>query len=412
MIIKLSRFLLIAVIICLAAMFLPEYYWIGFGERIFPPQVRYSPLTKDFLVGNSIDKNFVWMGLDGKQYTREQSDSLMPFSNYRLLAAKGLMPDTINGQKIELDEVRLNNIFERIRPYVMDAPEIKLYPLFESKPPRLQLELPTSFFRITDRMEFITAETNQVDEKLSQVFTEALEKENFNFPMTGIYGNPTTRKPFDEGYFIVDSESQMFHVKMIHGKPHCKNIHLPEDVKVKYLSVREAELREFYGLLISQDDQLYLLMYDQYRLQPLPIEDYNSEQDMIMFIGNLQVRTFLLNSDHSSRAFVTDRSYKLIAQHKETWQGYDDLKVAKIGKYLFPFQINLTRDNSKFVNLNFSSYHFNAVYLNILFIILTIILLRYRRTSVVKKWYDILIVLITGIFGFIAVSIIENTDFY
>jgi len=410
MIVKLSRFLLIGLVICLAALFLPKYFWIGFGDRVYPPQVRYSPLQQDFLIGKTIDKNFVWFGNDGTEYTRENSDSLLPFSNYRLLAAKGLMPDSVNGQKIELDEVRLNNIFERIRPYVMDAPQIKLYPLFESKPARLKLELPQAFFRITDRMEFIVAETNQIDEALSIAFTNALEAENFNFPMTGIYGNPTTRKAFDEGYFVVDSRDQMFHVKMIHGKPFCKNVHLPADVKVKYLSVREMELREFYGLMIDQSNKLYLLMYDAYRLQPLPVESYNSKEHTIIFMGNLQNRTFLVDSDNLSRAFVTDRAYNLVAEHTETWVGYEDTQVSSIGRYLFPFEISLTRDNSKFIGLNFSEYHFNALYFNILLIILTIVLLRYRRSSVIKKWYDLLIVLITGIFGFIAIAVLENTD--
>jgi len=409
MMVRLSRLVLIFLVIVVAAVYLPKYYWLSFEKRIVEPTVYYSPLKKDFIIGK-YGTHFFWQDRFGKIFNRDQIDSLLPFFNYRLLAARGKMPAFIDGVKIDLETVRLNNITERIRPKEIRIPEIPLYPLFESKPPRLRLTLPPSFFRIGRRMEFITAKTNTIDQALSQKFTQALKAQNFIFPAKRIFGNPTTRKPFDEGYFVIDSADQLFHIKMIRGRPFCANTHLPASVKIRFLFVKENPLKEFYAVVISQTNQIYLLMYDRYRLQKLPVTGYHADADKLYLRANLFYRAITVYHKNSLKTIVTNRKYKLVARYTESWPGKMDLPAGKLSVYLFPFTLKLMSAKSYFVQFYFEHFSYLAGILNVILLISLLFSKRYRGRLALKRWYDLLIVLITGIYGFIAILILENTD--
>lgn len=410
MLIKISRLLLIALVIIVASIHLPYIYWLGLGERITTPYVYYSPVMQNFLIYTVEGKSYEWRDTDGKNYTRKEVDSLLPFFSYRMLASRGIMPDSLQDIKFDLKEVRLNNLLQRIRPYNIDEPQIPLYPLLESQPERLKLTLPESYFRITDKMEFIEAATNQTDKQLTQTFTDALKAEGFSFPSKLIFGNPTVRKAFDEGYFIVDNENKLFHIKMIKGKPFCVNTNIPTDIRIKALFVKERSLREFYGILITEDDQLYLLTYDNYRLQRLPVEGYTASENTIMFQGTLLYKTISIISENHIKTYVTNRKYELVDTYEESWKGKYELTAGIISKYIFPFTINLHSSKSKYVDFYISSINYSAIYANLFFLILTFLLMKRRKNKISKTWDDFIIVFLTGIYGFIAVAIFESTD--
>ncbi len=410
MMVKLSRFFLLLIVIFVAAIYIPEYYWLGFAERNQYPMAFYSPVLHDFLIGRYQDSRYYYKDSSGNKYSRKQVDTMLPFNNYRLLAAKGQMPDSVNGVKIELDEVRRNNGTIRVRAKDLDMPAIPLYPLFESKPPRLKLEMPKEFFRINQRFEFITAETNTIDEALSNRFTAALQQKNFTFPAKGIYGNPTTRKAFDEGYFIVDAEHKLYHVKKVHGKPYCAPIPVPAHLRIKNIIVKENELREQYGLLITEKSAVYYIMYDRYRLQKLPLKQYDSSKDQLIILSDLFYRVCNVVSDTTLNSVVTDRKYQPIGYYKESWPGPEKSLAGIASRYLFPFRLELTKSISRYVDFYFEGYHTQALFANILFVLLTLGLMKKRNVLIPRKWYDLALVLITGVYGFLAVLIFENTD--
>jgi hypothetical protein len=51
------------------------------------------------------------------------------------------------------------------------------------------------------------AETNAVIEEKTIRFNEELIKKGFVFPAKGFWGNPSTRKAYEEGYFCLDSKN-------------------------------------------------------------------------------------------------------------------------------------------------------------------------------------------------------------
>ena len=223
MIVKIAKFLIIIIVILVSAICLPYFYWMALDVNIRAPFILYSPVINDFVIQdyNQPDSTRIF-DTKGNFYTREKYEELLPLFNYRQLMLDNKMPDSLRSVEIDVRKIQDNFLSLLYRPRAENSPKIQLYPLFESQSGRVRLEWPDELFRINERMEFINAAKNEINEEMSQQFTNFLTAKGFMFPAHMIAGNPNVREPFDEGYFITDNEQKLFHIKMIQGKPNCK----------------------------------------------------------------------------------------------------------------------------------------------------------------------------------------------
>jgi hypothetical protein len=406
-----SRLALITLLVLVAAVFIPQAYWLIFAERVNSVSASYSPVNDRIIISHYTSDGMIeWTNTEGMIYTREEVDSLLPLQNYRLLAAKGRMPDSLRGIAIDLDAVRLNNVFMRIRGYQLTAPQIPLYPLMESNPPRLKLDFPETFFRINDRMEFIVTETNTLDEEQTELYTGILKEQGFVFPAKNIFGNVTTKKPFDEGYFIVDNEGKVFHVKKRDGKPVCVKTDISPEYDIQAIVVSEMSLQEFYGVVIMKNSDTYLLMYDNYRLQKLPLENYDYTKCDLLLRGTLFHRTVSSIANNQIDVLITDREYNVVDRYQEKWADLSELTAGTSLAYFVPFEIDMLSIDSIFTDFYISDYHINSLIVNILLMIAAFVIYRRKRNLNHEQWIDYLIILVTGVYGFIAVLAVQISE--
>ncbi|MFO7525709.1 MAG: DUF4857 domain-containing protein [Ignavibacteriaceae bacterium] len=415
MIIRISRYLLLIIMVIVSAHFLPKLYWMKFEKSISTPFIGYSPIINDFVKMNvntmNVGKSDVnWSDTKNNIYDRNQYDSIMPFQNYRQLAALNKMPDSIGSKELNLDSVRLNNFTFRIRPSDIDFEKIPLFSLLESKSGRIKLEMPDDFFRINERIEFIDSKTNTINEDKSKRFTEAMLKAGFSFPSKLIAGNPTTRKPFDEGYFILDSNEKLFQLKMEKGNPFCVRIEVPGNIDIAHIAVIEMNLREFYAYLVTGDNQIYLLCYDDYKFIRLPVDNYNYKKDVFYIQGDLYYRTISVIRYDNIDVVVADRGYQVIDKYSEKWTGKHESPAGIFSAYLFPFSINYFDKNSSFVDTYLKLSDSSAILLMILSTIAAVFLIKYRKQSLKKSIPDLILVLITGIYGLIAITAFRDVE--
>lgn len=410
MLIRISRLLLIIIVVFVAAIYFPRYYWKIFDKKSDIPFVMYSVIHNDFLISRSKGNKTSFVDSKGRSYTRNEYEQMLPLFNYRQLISSGKMPDSLRGIKLDISEVRRNNIYIRIKPVSIIAPQIQLFPLFESQSGRIRLEMPDVFFRMNRKMEFLNASTNRVNHSLTRMFTDTLLSKGFVFPAKLIAGNPTTHKPFDEGYFIVDAADKVFHIKMVKGKPFCRNTNFSEDLKIKSIYIKEMPLKEFYGILITENNKLYLISYHHYRLIPLPVQGYNYANTNLLFFGNLFIRNFTLIHQTGIQSFVTDRDYHLIGTYQETWKSRNHKLAGIVSEYLFPFTIQLTSPFAKYVDFYIRYPSLKSIAGIFFFLMLTVLILKLKNKSLKKRWLDLVVVAVSGPYGFIAVLIFDDVD--
>jgi hypothetical protein len=408
MLIKISRILLIFLVIIITSIYLPYLYWMTFNERIRAPFVQYSPVVEDFIIMDYENENYA--DTKGNKYTREQTDELLPFWNYRLLATKGLLPDSIQGIKLNIEDIRLNSINFQIKPVYINPPQIPLFPLLESKPERFKLEIPKEFFRFTDRMEFINCETNKILEDMTSLFTASLTAKGFEFPSKSCYGNPTTRKAYDEGYFVFDNKDDLFHIKRIKGMPFCEKVAIPDGIKIKTIFLREYTLKEFYAFVLTEDQELFLILFDNYKFQKIPINNYNSDEDIIRFQADIFYRKVVVLKENQIDVYVTNRNYEIVDKYEKKWISNKEKTAGIFSNYIFPFELKINSGDSKYIDFYFSEFNIPALYLNVILLLITIFLMHKKKIKFAKGIVDYLIVLFTGLFGFIAVTIFRYED--
>jgi hypothetical protein len=407
---KISRYLLVFIAILTLAVILPKLYWMAFEKPVRKPFILYSCINDDFMIHRISEKT--WEDTKGNPYTREEYEQKLPMMFLKQLLSSGTMPDSIKGIALDMRDITGAKSFFRLKVNEIDAPAPALYPLFESQSGRAMLDLPDDFFRITWRIDFIDAATNKVLEEKSQMFSGALYQKGFSFPAKKISGLATPRKSIDEGYLIMDSKDQLFHLKMIKGFPYVKKIDVPEDLKFRHISCVDFKNKDFYAYLFSDKNEIYILTQDDYKLIKWPIDGFEASNCDLKIWGDLFNYTVIIEAEDHIKTIALSPDYQVVNTYTENWKLKEEQTEGKIFASLFPAQVSMTSDNSKFIRFYFSlSKRLNWIFFNLLLFAIHFIWLYRRKAKFRNHLADLGMVAVCGIFGFIAIHFFQNKFF-
>lgn len=391
------------------AIFIPKLYWTVFEKPIRKPIMHYSCISKQFMI-NRGEKE--WTDAKGNQCSRDEYERMLPMMFFKQLLASGTLPDSINGTALDMRAVSKEKSFFRLKVNEVDAPVPQLYPLFESRSGRAQLELPQDFFRINWRVDFIDASTNQILEEKSQMFSAALFHNGFVFPAKLISGLPTQRKSCDEGYLIVDSKDQLFHLKMIKGKPFVKKVDIPEELNFRYIGCVDFKNKNFYAYLVSGKNEIYILTQDDYKLIKWPVEGYDPATCDLKIYGDLFNYTVIIEAEDHIKAIALTPDYQLVDTFTESRKTKEQLQEGKIFASIFPAQLSMNSENSKFIRFYLTpSKGMNWLLVNLLLLVIQVTWLYMRKVRLKNHWVDMAVVAVCGIYGFIAIYLFPNKFF-
>lgn len=401
-----SRIGLSILIVLVLAVGLPRIYERAFAVEVARTQMFYSPVRKAFVfTEHHGNQDFVYADQHGDTFDRKTFETLIPFIYYKNMDIWGLLPLHIDGQVFDKETIQaVRQVFELKAREIRDRrPEIAVLPLIESNPGRAQLQFPEDVFRLTKhRMEFVNVDVNRVDEELTALFTNALTGAGFVFPARLAAGRPTILKPFDEGYFIVDANGTVFHVKRIDGKPQVVRTPIPSDIGVRHIRVSENRRRQFYGMLLSESGQIYLISYDNYRLVALPSEGYDPDRMDYKLILNPVHPTVIFGDDTIIRGVAMTPDFQTVARYERPVPGTRDMLYARIERGLFPFEIRLEENASVYLSWRFDDNGPPSLIGTGLSLLLLLGLARLRRSGFRLMWPDVVLVLIAGVFGLLA----------
>lgn len=364
---RFNRLILFLLTGALTAWLLPWGFHFITSRPASYPFTLYSCITHSFASTSRADNEKVFYDSRGERFTERQFDSILPTFLYRQLVADGRLPETIEGIPVEAkDFYRENFMFRSTTPTIRTVPP-SLYSLLESLPGRVNLEMPEDVFRINHRMEFIDMATNSILEEKSLLFTKTLTAKGFEFPARHIAGNPTTRKDYDEGYFITDQKYQLFHIKRIRNRPFVRQVDIPAHIRPAYIFPTEYPGRHTYCFLTDTAHRLYSLQTGTYDLKEIPIGTFDPEKENITIFGNAFYWTLqITGSEAPARLYAFNpRDYSLtdsLTQHPIA----EDRRLEEAAQYLFPFELTFTSYADKLVYPRISDFSAWALILNLI----------------------------------------------
>lgn len=401
---KIIRLFLVLLGVMVLAMTLPELYRKYFEERPVKKLIYYSEISKNFMISEEYSDTLthetktVYYDQTGKPYTEREYNRQLPFLYTRKLALLGELPDSVNGVEFNRQLVKTTK-----RGMLMPASSFafQLNPLFESESGKVRPELPDDLFRINRRgIEFLDPETNKILPEKSRIFNDAMKAAGFQAPARDIYGIPSTLKSRDDGYFVIDSRGELFHLKRIKDRPYCR--HIAKNITVS--SMKCMVPGDLYAYIYDEQGQLYILRTD-YSIKRLPIRPGNGR---FVYSANCFYKTYKNTDNDSVRLYVLNADYDLEDYHAMATDSYAKSPAAQIEQHLFPLKLMLTPGYAHLIPL-FNPFR-RFIWLNlVLTLVLAGIKLRnHRQLGNPFNLLDLAVTGIFGIFGFIAVLIFPN----
>ena len=319
---KISRYTIILLIVVVSALYLPDLFSMLFDKKVTKPRVDYSAVIDEFVYIKSYGMGQIEYGdVQGNLYSEREFFKLLPFMYYASLEKWGELQPSLKGFKLNSKDIRQNTQVFRIKPDEINPPGVPLTILFESEPDYAELTIPDDILRLGKTIEFIDPGTNKVLEEKSEKFRHAMESAGFVFPAKLVAGNPTNRKPFDEGFFVKDAENNVFQLKMIKGEPFCVNTGIDPNLNIRQIFISENSRKEFYGTVLTEDNKIYLITYDNYKLREVPTTGNDPKYDYIANEATYRYYNYPVNKhiyidgDGFNNMIVLNNDFEKIAEH-------------------------------------------------------------------------------------------------
>lgn len=407
---RLARWSLLILVIALLAIWLPLARDLLFAYRFGKTQLFYSPVIERFIYTELLGEGhqFVYRDQDGKDYSREEFEALIPFIYYKNMELWGRLPLEIGGQTFDKAAIVAERQVLELKPEELPghAPRIALFPLLEANPERSGLSFPEDILRPGKRLDFINSDTNRLDPELTATFTQALEQAGFRFPIQATFGRVSILKPFDAGYFLLDSADALFHLRRVDGAPEVAAVPLPEGLQVRHIKVTENKRREFLGFLLAEDGQLFLLGEQGYGLIPLALPGYAPDRMELKILFDPLQRTAIYSDRETVHAVVMDRDNQPIDRYARRMAMARPRLTDRLWEMLVPFSLELRDSDRRHLSLD-PRFHGLAAGIGIaLSLLLALEVLRLRNIRPSQARMDLLLVVLTGLYGLLALLLI------
>lgn len=234
----------------------PKLYNLISAKPESTPFTLYSCVIHDFTALYQEDHDYKFMDRGGNVY----GDEVQPLFYASILASRGMLPDSLEGRKVSLEEIERNNLFITMDPRDVNKVIPPVYLLMESIPERLELQDPEeAFVSRKDGLYIYNMGDNTLQEEKTERLNADLRALGFTFPARCIEGNPTDRKDHDEGYLLTDSEDKLFRIKQTGGVIRADYYPQADALHLKNLKITEFENHATLGFLVTGDGHLAIL---------------------------------------------------------------------------------------------------------------------------------------------------------
>lgn len=415
---NLRAYPIIILAIFLLSILFPKMYKDIFSSRIDKQRVVYSPVEEDFIKITTLagkERKVIYSNItETKKYSLDEYKAKLPFTYYYDLLRTNNFPQEFISYGQNINAIRKEKSFLKLNPKYINTKVVNLYPLFESNPKYSSLTLPDELFRLDKAgITFINTSKNEINKEKSKLYNKLFLQEGAVFPLKDAYGTPSIQKPFDEGYFIKDSKNQLFHLKQVDGKASLNKVDL-KGIDLVFALIKEDTRKEYYGLLIDKNSNLYLMMYDDYELVKLPINTYNYKVHEFKIKTTLINRIITITSINESKntkltkTYVTNLDYELIKENSFEYTFKGSALYENTKELLFPFRLAITKEDKAYYSFEIRDFSKKAFIINILLAFCFLIYVKMSKRELKKHLIQTIFIAIAGIYSLIVLLLFEK----
>ncbi len=276
--------------------------------------IFYSNILKDFVYQKNFGDHRFEYGIQGKKtFDRIKYESYLPFVYWRNLDIQGKLPFKIDDIEFDKKIIKKSRLGFSYNPNMLKKLEVKLYPLLNPQSDKGMIKFPEEMFSITSKGAFIYDYDNGRNSELSDDLNIELEKNNFKFPASNIWGKPTNMKPYDKGYLVLDSKAQLFNIKRQDGQIEVNKIFYPKGINLAFIKLSENKQKLLSGYAIDTNSNFYFLTWD-FKFVKLELVDFDYKLMKLKLISNPM--NYLIRYDdgvdYYAAVFTKDKKYKKI----------------------------------------------------------------------------------------------------
>ncbi len=399
---KLAYLSLLFCFILSLGFYFPKIYTSFTKDNSLASYVFFSPSQDKFIYKQHYGgHNFIFGDSLGNTFNRKEFEEALPFTYWRNLDIQKRLPLIIKGIKYSKKQIKQGRQSFRLtfKNLYENSKQIPLYPLFNPSSKKGMIAFPDIMFSLQKSFEVYNSEHENKNSDLESAYTKILLEKGFVFPAKIIAGKTTNIKPLDEGYFLLDSEDKLFHMKKYDDKLYVKNIHYNSDIKIKYIKISESRKKEFYGTLLSQKNEVYLITYDDYKLVKLPLKHYKPESMILEIYANSLNKTIRYRDEKNVYALALDKNYNYLGEFKVSIPQVNPI-YKTIYEYIFPFIIEENRYKT-FEEYSFKIASVKAFKVSFVLALLYFVFLYFRKKDLKSNILRFFLILFAGIFALI-----------
>ena len=386
-----SKYLIVFIAVFSFSMIMPYLYSLMLVKNIDKDFIYYSEIIDDFAIRTyTADRNNIYKDKAGNIYSEQEFKQLLPQIYARDLSLNNKYTEIINNKIVSAEDMIKYNFYLSTEPDKINEENIriKLTPIFESQNGSANLSMPVDLARVGKDITFINARNNMVDTEKSKLFTNELLNNNFSFPVKIFGSNPDVRKSFDAGVFLLDSNNQLFNLKMVENKPVVERYKADfNNEEIALISIKENQYATFYGFIVSKSGNIYLINTNN-TVSRYAIKDYNPYKDSLRI--NINPLHTLVNitkeTEQTSYLFYNNQQIK-----SYTTKTASTLSGARLYFYnvLFPFSIyGNIYTAAEYLKVEISSNIPSSIIFIIILMVIYFIICRYFKS--ISKYYKII----------------------
>ncbi len=414
---KISRYAFIFISVFVLAVLLPKIFWLSVEKPVMTPFIRYSCMLDEFVIRSKSDegKN-IYYTASQKKLTLKEFQQALPFLYFRSLISHGTMPTTIKGEEMDAHDINMTNSVVVLKKGVFDKENYKIFPIFTENATGGGLELDTVFLKnAKHELLLINSNTNRTLSKESQELNELLSKNYFQFPAKLIVTNHSATKKFDDGFLMVDLADHLYRLHFRDQHPNVEIIRIPPNLKIKHIQPVEINSKEYSHVIISQSNDVYVLLNTGNIIQQVPVSNYNPQTDFLHIYGNMFHKNVIVRSENSVTNTTLDLEYNPLDSYTANWPKKEDTSLGRLAAFIFPFEMNFeSNGNPTFFRFYIRYPNYKVLFLNVilaLFLLYFIHASNKNKTlnnSILSTTFQLIFVLCFGLFALPGILLIPN----